>query len=287
MNCLVTGGSGFLGSHLSDQLSSLGFSVTIFDKKQTKWKKKNQKIIIGNLLNTNQVNKAVKNQDVIFHFAGLSDLNKALTEPKQSIMLNILGTVNLLEAAKKFKIKRFIHASSIYVNSEQGGFYRSSKRAAEDYVEEYQKRFGLNYTIIRFGSLYGERSDSTNGVKKVIEAANKSNQIVYFGSKDSVREYIHVKDAAYTCIRALNKKFKNKHLIATGSKKIKVKSFLKTLKKLFKDKKQIKFINKKKHGHYIKNPYTYKFRKGVKIKLKSQINFAEGLENLLKEMKIK
>ena len=81
-------------------------------------KKKKSKIIIGNLLNTNQVNSG--KTDVIFHFAGLSDLNKALTEPKQSIMLNILGTVNLLEAAKKFKIKRFIHASSILIVSKVG-----------------------------------------------------------------------------------------------------------------------------------------------------------------------
>lgn len=283
--CLVTGGSGFLGSHLSDQLTKLGHKVTIFDKKKSYWKKKNQKMIQGDLLNTNHVNKAVKKNDIIFHFAGLSDLNEALNEPKKSIMLNIIGTVNLLDAAKKFKIKRFIHASSIYVNSEQGGFYRSSKRAAEDYIEEYKKRFDLDFTIIRFGSLYGERSDESNGVKKVVKKSIKTNKITYYGSRNSVREYIHVVDAAKVCIQAMRKEHRNKHIIATGPKKIKVKSFLLILKKIFGNRKKIVFINKKKHGHYIKNPYTYKFRKGKKIHLKSQINFEEGLKNLIKEVK--
>jgi len=283
LKCLVTGGSGFLGSHVCDQLTEMGHSVTIFDKKKSKWKKSNQIMITGNLLKSNQIEKAVKNKDIIFHFAGLSDLNEALNQPKKSIMLNILGTVNLLEAARKYNIKRFIHASSIYVNSEQGGFYRSSKRATEDYIEEYKKRFDLNFTIIRFGSLYGERSDRSNGVKKVIETAIRDNKIIYYGSKKSIREYIHVQDAAKACIISMNNDFKNKHIIATGNKKIKVKSFLTILKKIFNDKKKIIFINKKKHGHYIKNPYTYKFRKGKKINLKSQIDFELGLKKLIKE----
>ena len=219
---------------------------------------------------------------MVFHFAGLSDLNEALNNPKKSIMLNILGTVNLLDLCKTYKIKRFIHASSIYVNSEQGGFYRSSKRAAEDYIEEYKKRFNLKFTILRFGSLYGNRADSSNGVKRIIDLALKSNKIEYYGSTKSEREYIHVKDAAIACIKAMSKKYENKHLIATGPKKIKVVQFLKILNKLLDNKKSINFINKKKHGHYIKNPYTYKFRKGVKLNLKNQIKFSSGLKSLLK-----
>ena len=133
--------------------------------------------------------------------------------------------------------------------------------------------------------MYGERSDKSNGVRKVVETALNSNKIKYFGSTKSVREYIHVKDAAKACIISMDKKFRNKHLIATGSKKIKVKSFLRILNKIFKNKKKIMFINKKQHGHYIRNPYTYKFRKGSKMILKSQIKFNVGLRNLIKEIK--
>ena len=73
-----------------------------------------------------------------------------MSKPHDTVNYNILGTVNLLELCKKYKVKRFVFASSIYVNSKQGGFYRSSKRAAEDYVEEYNQRYNLNFTILRF-----------------------------------------------------------------------------------------------------------------------------------------
>ena len=88
-------------------------------------------------------------------------LDEALNEPVKSVNVNILATVQALELCRKYKVKRFVYASTIYVNSIDGGFYRSSKKAAEDYVEEYNKLYGLNYTILRFGSLYGPRSDNT------------------------------------------------------------------------------------------------------------------------------
>ena len=78
MRCLVTGGSGFLGSHVAD-ITAKGYKVTIFDKKGAF--KKNQKFIRGNLLNYKKLEKVVKNQDVVFHFAALSDLNEALMKP--------------------------------------------------------------------------------------------------------------------------------------------------------------------------------------------------------------
>ena len=81
--------------------------------------------------------------DYVLHFAGLSDLNKALNKPIETIKFNILATANLLKLSLKNNIKRIIFASSIYAISSQGGFYRCSKRAAEDYIEEYQKRFEL------------------------------------------------------------------------------------------------------------------------------------------------
>lgn len=169
MKCLVTGGSGFLGSHVADMLSAKGFQVTIFDKKKSPWIKKNQKFIKGNLLNFKNLEKVVKKNQVIFHFAALSDLNEALLKPLETVKFNILGTIYLLELSKKYKINRFVYASSIYVNSDQGGFYRSSKKAAEDYIEEYHRRYGIDYTILRYGSLYGERSNYNNGLKKIVK----------------------------------------------------------------------------------------------------------------------
>ena len=125
-------------------------------KKRVNFLKKNQKFIKGDILNFNQLEKAVRNCSYVYHFAGLSDLNEAVKEPLKSVKLNILATVKLLDLCLKYKINRFIHASSIYANSKDGGFYRSSKKAAEEYIEEYKNIYNLKFTVLRFGSLYGK-----------------------------------------------------------------------------------------------------------------------------------
>ena len=137
MKIVVTGGSGFLGSHIADELSKRGHDVTIFDKKRSDWIVSKQKMYIGNILNYKVLEKAIKRAKVIFHFAALSDLDEAYYKPLQTVKNNILGTVSILELSRKYNIKRFIYASSIYTTSIQGSFYRCSKKAAEDYIEEY------------------------------------------------------------------------------------------------------------------------------------------------------
>ena len=97
MKCLITGGSGFLGSHLADELSERGHKVTIFDKRKSRWLKKNQRMVVGDLNNNSQVEKAIKGCNYVFHFAGLSDLNEALFKPKDSAINNIVGTIKLLK----------------------------------------------------------------------------------------------------------------------------------------------------------------------------------------------
>ena len=181
MKCLITGGSGFLGSHVADELSKKKHKVTIFDIKKSPWIRKDQKFEKGSILDFQKFKEACKNQDVIFHFASLSDLNLAWNDPIGTVSNNILGTVYALEIAKKFKIKRLIYASSIYVNSIAGGFYRTSKKAAEDYIEEYSKRYGIKFTILRYGSLYGQRADKSNGLKLILKNAihKKKNRIFW------------------------------------------------------------------------------------------------------------
>tara|TARA_B100000029_G_C17574220_1_gene957639 strand:+ start:1483 stop:2355 length:873 start_codon:yes stop_codon:yes gene_type:complete len=285
MKCLITGGSGFLGSHVADELTKRGHQVTIYDKQSSNWKKSNQKIIIGDLLNYNSLEKAIKGKDIIFHFAALSDLGESLYKPIKTIKYNILGTVYALEICRKNKIKRFVHASTIYVNSNQGGFYRSSKKAAEDYVEEYKKRYGLDFTILRFGSLYGDRSNKNNGVRQIVDNALKNKEVSYIGTSKTIREYIHVRDAAKATVDILNNKYKNQHMMITGKSKIKLPYFLRTLSKILKIRKKIRFKNKRIPGHYVLSPHTYVPIKGKKFNIKSGVNFEDGLKNLVKELK--
>lgn len=284
MKCLVTGGSGFLGSHVADELLKAGHKVIIYDLKKSKWIKKKHKFIKGDILDKKKLSIALKSVDVIYHLAALADLDLSLNNPIKTVNYNILGTVNILDLAKTKKIKRIIFASSIYVNSEQGGFYRVSKKAAEEYVEEYGKRFGINFTILRFGSLYGTRSDKSNGLRKIIESGIDKKSITYYGNLKSVRKYINVIDAAKSCVKILSKKYKNKFLIIHGKKSFAIKTVLKIIQKMFTEKKEIKFNIKKSIGHYINNPYTYKFRKGKSFIIRDQINFENGVSDLFKEL---
>ena len=285
MKILVTGGSGFLGSHVADELTKKGHEVTIFDKTKSKWMNSKQKIILGNILNFKSLQKAVKGKDVVYHFAALGNIDMAMKSPKDTVKLNILATVNLLDLCEKNNIKRFVLASSIYVNSIDGGFYRSSKKAAEDYIEEFSKIRGLKFTILRYGSLYGPRADNANGVKTLIRDAIINKKASYIGNKNSIREYIHVEDAAQISARILNSKYKNKHLILTGRKKIKVREFLKKVIKILKIKKEIIFYNKKDTGHYIKSPYTFKPKIGAKIANSKKTDFFNDIYQLVKEEK--
>jgi hypothetical protein len=83
----------------------------------------------------------------------------------------------------------------IYVYSRDGGFYQCSKQSAEHYVEEYQRRYGLDYTILRYGSLYGPRSDHRNGLWRIVKSALDAGGVSYQGSSEEIRDYIHVEDA--------------------------------------------------------------------------------------------
>ncbi len=185
----VLGGSGFLGSHLCDILSNKGYQVRIFDLKKPKKIKKNQKAYKGNILDRKKLSRAIKGSDFVFNFAGLADLDDAKKKPMETVNSNILGTLNALFICKKYNIKRFIQASSIYANSEEGGFYGRSKKAAEDYIEEYHKTYGLEYTILRFGSVYGENADKNNGILKIIKTAIKNKKLIYGGTRKAERKY--------------------------------------------------------------------------------------------------
>jgi len=285
MKITVIGGSGYLGSHIADRLSSLGHEVIIYDKKKSKWIKKNQKFIQGDILNLKLLEKAIKNSKIIYHFAALSDIDEALLKPKATVLTNILGTVNILELATKYKIKRFVYASSIYAISSDGSFYRCSKRASEDYIEEYRKLHSLNFTILRFGSLYGLRCDETNGVYKIVSDAVKKKKLVYMGNKNAKRKYIHVIDAAKASVSILSKKFENKYVNLMGTKSYKVKKLLAIVSKLLNMKNKASYSNIKFTGHYIKRPKIFKIMKGINYKFSSSVKIQKGLEEIISSVK--
>ena len=165
------------------------------------------------------------------------------------------------------------------MNSIEGVFYRSSKKAAEVYIDEYSKRYGLKFTILIYWSLYGDRADKSNGLKLIVKNAIQKKKIEYFGNKKTERRYINVKDAAKASAGILNKKSENKHLIITGSKQIKIKDMLFIISKQLKLKSKIIYKKKLIPGHYVKNPNTYKPNYGKILKFKQNFKFERELKN--------
>ena len=101
---LVIGGSGFVGSHTADALSEKGHIVTIFDKKESPWIKDNQKFFQGDMMNQDDLNKAMKNKKYVFHFGGIADIDEADERPLDTVESNVIGTMKILLAARKSNI---------------------------------------------------------------------------------------------------------------------------------------------------------------------------------------
>ncbi len=282
---VVVGGSGFIGSHVADHLSNADYQVTIYDCSESKWLRADQRMVVGDILDEEKLNQAIVGADVVYNFAALADLNQALKQPIKTVNINILGNMNVLEACRLHSVNRFIYASTVYVHSREGGFYRCSKQASESYVEEYQRVFGLDYTILRYGSLYGPRADETNGLLRIVRSALKNGKVRYEGNPDSMREYIHVEDAAQASVDALSDKFQNESVVLTGQEPMRVLDMLKMLAEILgMPEESVEFIDGSYAGHYIRTPYSYQPKLGRKFIPPMHVDLGQGLLQIIDEI---
>jgi UDP-glucose 4-epimerase len=282
----VVGGSGFLGSHVADQLSEVGHRVRIYDKVASPWKHPDHEMIVGDLLDVDILNKAISGSDVVYNFAALADLERASDQPIETIRVNILGNALVLEACRLSGVKRFVYASTVYVYSREGGFYRCSKQAAEHYVEEYQSIYNLDYTILRYGSLYGPRADSGNGLLRVVRSALETGVVSYQGSPDALREYIHVEDAARASVAALGDDFRNQSVVLTGQESMRVSDLLKMLSEILGVDSEVEFVEGKHTGHYVRTPYAYQPKLGRKYVPPLHVDLGQGLLQLIDDVRM-
>ena len=285
---LVVGGSGFLGSHVADELTEKGYEVTIFDQKRSSWINDNQKFIESDLLDREHVIKSLEGFNFVIHFAGIADIGESKEKPLETIETNIIGTANLLEGCRKNKIEKFIFASSVYVFSKYGSFYGKSKQACELLIEEYQNEFSLDYIHVRYGSLYGPRAQEWNGLKKYISEIIKNKQIDFSGNGEEKREYIHVKDAAIMTANLLESDEKNIAVNITGHQVI---STLDLFKLIFEVLQLEEKINLSKESnvvsHYKISPYSFQPKESKKLVPKKFIDIGQGVLEIIKEIKFK
>jgi UDP-glucose 4-epimerase len=284
MKICVVGGAGFLGSHVADQLTLAGHEVTIFDAVPSRWANSNQTVVQGDIMNFEEIAAMVHGNEVVYNFAAIADLDEASGKPIQTAMINIVGNANVLEACRRFSVKRFVFASTVYVNSREGGFYRCSKQAAENYIEEYGRLYGLSHTILRFGSLYGTRASNKNGLWRIIEQGLKTGKISYTGSADTLREYIHVEDAARASVEILHGKYCNKRIVLTGHEQIRIVDILETIAEMLGLQDSVEILPGEQTGHYVRTPYAYQPKMALKYSPDLHVDLGQGLLQLIHDI---
>ena len=282
---LVIGGSGFLGSHTADHLSKHGYDVFIYDTKKSKWLSSSQKFIQGDFLDQNALSEIINDVSYVYHFGAMADISESKKFPLKAIEINIAGTAKILEIIRNSPVKRFMFASTAYVYSDQGSFYRVSKQSAESIIEEYSKQYDIDYTLMRYGSLYGPRSQPWNGIRKFVRQIIEDNYLDYSGNGEEIREYIHVEDAARISVNLLEPKYKNQAIMITGQQVIKSRDLFKMIFEILHKDLKINYLNDNlREDHYGNTPYRYSPKTAKKIFPLEFVDLGQGLLNLIEEV---
>jgi UDP-glucose 4-epimerase len=214
MQILLTGGAGFIGSHLVDTLLDFGNKVYVIDDLSSgKLENLNRSATIykmdicdqhlGELLRDIQ-------PEIVFHLAAQVSVSGSVHNPYEDTRVNVLGTVNLLEACVKADVKRIIFSSSaaVYgmpqylpINEAHSlntiSPYGASKAAAEEYIRLYQRMYDMNYIILRYANVYGPRQDAEGegGVVSIFSSRLTSRDaLTIFGSGEQTRDFVYIKD---------------------------------------------------------------------------------------------
>lgn len=220
INLLVTGGAGFIGSHLTDELLDRGYNVVVLDNlrngsmnnlKQAN-KLANFKFIEGDILNMDDCLQSTQNIDVVYHLACLG-VRHSIHSPLENHRVNAEGTLNILEACRKNGVKKFFYISTSEVYGGTDMFpinetalpkpftvYGASKLVGEHYTNAYKKCYGLNITILRMFNNFGPRAhyegDAGEIIPRSIVKIINGSQPVIFGDGSITRDFFYVRDTA-------------------------------------------------------------------------------------------
>lgn len=281
---IVFGGSGFIGSYVVEELINNGYEVIAADLNSSKYV--NEKYFTKcDILDVNAVNEIVKNASIVYNFAGFANLDDAIANPIKALELNVMGNLNVLEACKNNNIKRFVYASSAYAMSDKGSFYGISKLTSEKLTEEYYKKFGLEFTIIRYGSVYGERDYHNNYIYNLVKNAMQTGAINHSGDGEEVREYIHAADVAKLALQVIESdEFINEHLILTGVERMHRKELFDMINEILGNKLEIKLNNDGYNNHYQTTPYSFHPTRSKKLVANPYIDMGQGILECMKDI---
>jgi UDP-glucose 4-epimerase len=243
---LVTGGAGFIGSFVVDQLRAAGHDAVIFDVRQSPHHAKGEvPTVIGDVLDYDSVREAARGCDAIAHLAAAADVGEVAKDPESAERLNARGTFNVLEAAREEGVERVIYASTIWVYSECDGevdediplhppahLYTATKLAGELYCRSYSELFGLDTTVLRFGIPYGPRARPAAVIPSFVNRALAGEPLSIAGSGEQTRRFVYVEDLAEGVVRALAPVAANRTYNLVGREEVSIRAIADTVRDL-------------------------------------------------------
>src|SRR4051794_5476060 len=214
---LVTGGSGFIGSHVVDSLLAAGHQARIFDVRPSPYHPRTP-IVEADLEDVDALTQALEGCDAVIHLAASADVNEVLADPLEAERRNSRGTISVLEAARRAGVKRVVYASTIWAYSDTPApmhdeslplchpahLYTATKLAGEMYCHSYGELYGLEHTILRFGIPYGPRARPAAVVPSMVGRALSGEPLTIAGDGSQSRRFVYVEDLADGVVRALD-----------------------------------------------------------------------------------
>jgi UDP-glucose 4-epimerase len=249
MKVLVTGGSGFIGSHVVDKLRDRGVQVRVFDMVLPTFRT-DIEFYHGSLLDLEALRMAIGGIDAVFHLAAIADVRDVLDDPHYAEAINVRGTINVLEAVRRsVTVKRVIYGSTTWVYSDcsestvdentpirpPSHLYTTTKLASEYYCLSYSKLYNLEVTILRYGIPYGPRARDGAVVPIFVQKALKGEPLTVAGAGSQFRKFVYVEDLAEGNVLALKSVAKNKIYNLDGTEKVTIRQIAETIQKLIGD----------------------------------------------------
>lgn len=251
MKILITGGAGFIGSHIVDCLVDRGHDIAVIDNLSTgRIESLNQKAKFYNTDITQDLNEIFEAEkpEIVIHAAAQVMLRYSLENPIQDAQTNILGSLNVLEACRKNNVRRIVYTSTggarygepeyLPIDEKHPIFptspYGISKHTVEHYIEAYSKLHNLDYLIFCFGNVYGPRDNLSS--KRVISlfcnSILKNESPLIFGDGNQTRDFLYVTDLANFIADSLNKNPEHKLFNLAEGKQVSVNELFRILKEL-------------------------------------------------------